>query len=97
MMDFETFKGWARPLVESIQYQMELDDVVYNHTGTNMDDFLPHQRLVSPYIELLIAHAFGEAAATEYAIDVVYETLYDDGLTADSRIEVVYETLRKLV
>lgn len=97
MMDFETFKGWVRPLVESIQYQMELDDVVYNHTGTNMDDFLPHQRLVSPYIELLIAHAFGDAAATEYNIDIVYETLYDDGLTADTRIEVIYETLRKLV
>ena len=97
MMDFETFKGWARPLVKSIQYQMELDDVVYRHTDGNIDDFMPCQWLVSPYIELLITHAFGESAATEYTIDVVYETLYDDGLTADSRIEVVYETLRKLV
>jgi len=97
MMDFETFKEWARPLVESIQYQMELDDVVYRHTNSNLDDVLPCHRLVSPYIDLLITHAFGESAATEYTIDVVYETLYDDGLTADSRIEVVYETLRKLV
>ena len=94
----ELFTRWATPLLDVIQYQLELDDVIYKHTGGNSEDVFGEGRLVSNYIELVISTVFGaEAAADDYLMDMVYEVFYDAELNVISRIDIAFDTVTRLL
>lgn len=94
----ELFTRWATPLLDVIQYQLELDDVIYKHTGGNSEEVFGEGRLVSNYIELLLTTVFGEAAASDdYILDAVYEIFYDAGLNVLSRIDVAFDAVTRLL
>jgi len=94
----ELFTRWATPLLDVIQYQLELDDVIYKHTGGNSEDVFGEGRLVSNYIELLISTVFGDGASNDdYLMDAVYEVFYDSDLGVQSKIDIAFDTVARLL